>query len=143
MERTAKLSLIFGGSIAFLTAMAHISCIFLGTECFESQMAPPEIVESARQGTWLAPIATLVVSSLFILCGLYALSGARVIKKIPLTYVALAIIAILCVIRGFSTIPLSFIFPEMVSSFSVVAGVVWLLVGFLYAYGFKHYHKIN
>lgn len=143
MEITAKLSLIIGGAIAFLTAIAHTSCIFLGPECFEAQMAPLELVESAKQGTWLAPISTLIISSLFGLCGLYALSGAKMIKKVPLTHFALAIIAALCVIRGFSTIPLSLIFPEMVSQFSIFAGVIWFLVGLLYAYGFKHYRKNN
>jgi hypothetical protein len=143
MERTAKIALLIGSSIAFFTAIAHASCIFLGPACFKAQMAPPELVESAKQGTWLAPIATLVISGMFILCGLYALSGAKFIKKIPLTHLALVVISGLCIIRGLGTIPLSFIFPEMVSAFSILADVIWLVVGLLYAYGFKHYHKNN
>lgn len=143
MKRTAKLSLFVGGLIAFFTAIAHTSCIFLGPECFEAQMAPPEVVQSCKQGTLLAPLATLVISGMFILCGLYALSGAKIIKKIPLTYLALVVISGLCIIRGLSTIPLSFIFPNMVSGFSIFAGAIWFLTGLLYAYGFRHYSKTN
>lgn len=143
MEKTAKLSLLIGGSIAFFTAIAHTSCIFLGPTCFEAQMAPPELVQSSKKGTLLAPIATLAISGMFVLCGLYALSGAKIIKQIPLTYLALVVISGLSIIRGLSTIPLSFIFPEMVSGFSIFAGVIWFLTGLLYAYGFKHYSKTN
>lgn len=104
-------------------------------------MAPPELVQSSKQGTLLAPIATLVISGMFILCGLYALSGAKIIKQIPLTHLALVGIAGLCILRGLSTIPLSFIFPEMVSAFSIFAGIIWFITGLLYAYGFKHFRN--
>lgn len=106
-------------------------------------MAPPQLIESAKFGTWLAPIATLIVSSLFALCGLFALSGAGIMRKIPLTYLALFTIAALCLLRGLSTIPLSLTFPEVVSVFSLFSGFIWFIAGLLYAYGFMQYRKSN
>ena len=141
MNTKGKIALFIGALIAFITAIAHLSCIFLGAECFEAQLAPPEMIESAKAGTWLAPVLTIVASSLFILCGLFALSAAGIIKKIPLTFFALPVIAILCTIRGLATIPLSFAFPEMVSTYSLLSGFIWFLVGVLYAFGFIHYRN--
>jgi hypothetical protein len=42
--------LVLAALISVSTAIAHMSCIFLGPECF----APAQIIESARDGTWLS-----------------------------------------------------------------------------------------
>lgn len=55
--------LVVAALVAFFTALAHLSCIYFGPQCFSVQMAPPIIVESARRGTLLAPIATVVVAT--------------------------------------------------------------------------------
>lgn len=129
-------ALIICALIALVTAISHISCIFLGAACYQAQLAPAQIVQSATDGTLLAPLATLTVSLLFILCGLFALSGASFIKKLPFQNLALLTIAILCTLRGLSTVPLSFLFPEIVSDFSLIAGAIWFITGLLYAYGY-------
>lgn len=99
-------------------------------------MAPPELVASAAAGTWLAPVATVCISMLFILCGVFALSAAGIIRELPLTNIALLFIAGLCALRGIATVPLSFLYPDMVSTFSIVAGCIWFLSGVLFFVGF-------
>ncbi|TQV65835.1 hypothetical protein FKG94_27915 [Exilibacterium tricleocarpae] len=143
MSNRGKISLLLGGLIALATAIAHASCIFFGPECFEAQMAPPALIESAKSGTWIAPVSTLIVSSLFILCSLFALSGAGTIKKIPLTYLALLAIAVLCILRGLSTIPLSLVFPEMVSTFSLISGFIWLYLVFSWVIICVWFHALS
>ncbi|EWH08387.1 hypothetical protein DS2_17637 [Catenovulum agarivorans DS-2] len=69
--------------IAVFTAIAHMSCIYLGPSCYQAQMAPPDLIESAQNGTLLAPIATVIVSALFLICGLFALSAAQIITRLP------------------------------------------------------------
>jgi hypothetical protein len=143
MSKKGKISLLIGALIALITAISHTSCIFLGPHCFAAQMAPPELVESAAAGTWLAPVSTLIISGSFLLCSFFTLSAIGIIKKLPFTYLALVSIAALCVLRGLGTIPLSFMFPEMVSKFSLIAGFIWFIAGLLYWYGFVEYRKIN
>jgi hypothetical protein len=130
-------TLLVAAFIASGTAIAHLSCIFLGPTCYKAQMAPPQIVQSAIDGTLVAPIGTVVVSLLFLTCALFAVSGAGYIKRLPFLNSALITISILCIVRGISTIPSSYLFPEMVSSFSIMAGVVWFFVGVLYLYGYR------
>ncbi|MEJ2611014.1 MAG: hypothetical protein P8179_13235 [Candidatus Thiodiazotropha sp.] len=138
MNKKGIIALILVALIATFTALAHLSCIFLGPSCYKAQLAPSEIIQSAIDGTFLAPVSTVVISALFLLCAVFAVSGAGFIKKLPLLKPVLITISGLCLVRGIVTIPFSFLFPEMVSTFSIVAGFIWFLSGILYLYGFIH-----
>ncbi len=105
-------ALVLVAAIAWFTALAHMSCIVLGESCYRAQLAPEEVVQSAIDGTWFASIATSIVSFLFVLCGLYALSAARLISVMPLLRWGIYTISGVCLIRGFATLPLSIMFPE-------------------------------
>ncbi len=133
--------LVIAAMIAIGTALAHMSCIFLGPECYATQMAPPQIVESAKNGTLLAPLGTIFISSIFVVLGLYALSGAQFIRKLPLLNIGLYTIASLCIIRGVLPLQLWLRHPEKVSDLVFYVGVVWLLTGFLYLFGYRNVKK--
>jgi len=133
--------LVLAALIAIATALAHLSCIYLGPECYSIQMAPPSIVESAKQGTLLAPLGTILVSGIFILLGCYALSGARIIGQLPLLNVGIYSIAFVCCIRGLLPIQLWLRHPEKVTDAVLYVGVVWLLTGLLYFLGFRAMKK--
>ena len=114
-----------------------MSCIFLGESCYRSQLAPEVIIQSAVNGTLLAPVGTTFISTLFLVCAIYALSAANVIMKLPLLKTAIYSISILCILRGLATIPLSLTYPEMVTSFSIIAGAIWFISGVLFFLGFR------
>ena len=132
-----KLLLVLAALIAMATAIAHTSCIYFGPECYAAQMAPPQIVESAQNGTYLAPIGTLFVSAIFVVLGLYALSGANIIRRLPLLNVGIYTIATLCIIRGLLPIQLWLRHPDKVSDIVLYAGYVWLIAGLLYLVGYR------
>ena len=123
------------------TAAAHLSCIYLGPECYATQMAPTQIVESAINGTYLAPIGTLFASGIFVVLGLYALSGTgfsgMLIDKLPLVNYAIYTIATLCIIRGLLPLQLWLRHPEKVTDTVLYVGIVWLLTGLLYLVGYQ------
>ena len=136
-NKVGLLFLSIAAVIAILTALAHMSCIFLGESCYRSQLAPDVIIQSAVNGTLLAPVVTTLISSLFLLCAIYALSAANIIMKLPLLKTAIYSISILCILRGLATIPLSLTYPEMVTSFSIIAGLTWFISGVLFFLGFR------
>lgn len=138
MYTKGPIALTAAALIATATALAHTSCIFLGPACYKAQMAPPVIVQSALEGSLVAPLATTFIASLFILCALYALSGASYIKPLPLLKLGLATISGLCLVRGFCTLPLSLLYPEMISSYGLLAGMVWFFCGILFGYGYLY-----
>ena len=134
MQKTS-MALWLAAFICSATAVAHMACIFLGPACYRAQMAPQALVASSHNGTLLAPLATLLVSAVFIGFALFALSGAGVIKPLLKSRFVLLLIGALCALRGLATLPLSLLFPEQVSVFSLVAGGVWLLTGALFLFG--------
>ncbi len=132
---------VIAAVIAVFTAISHLSCIYLGASCYKAQMAPPEIVESAINGTLLAPVGTAFIAFLFLLCAAYALSRAGFIRKLPLLNLGVITIGVLCLVRGVSTVPLSMAYPEMVSSFSIIAGFIWFISGVLFLLGHRFVTK--
>ena len=123
-------------AVAVITVIAHMSCIYLGPSCFSAQLAPVAIVESAKEGTWVAPIGTLVISFIFLLCALYVLSAARLVFPVPILRLGIILISCLCIVRGIATIPLLAIVPEVATLFAKIAGVVWFLSGYSCATGY-------
>lgn len=129
--------LVLAALIAIGTAVAHMSCIFIGAECYAVQMAPSQIIESAKNGTYLAPIAAILVSAIFVVLGLYALSGAGVIRKLPFLKFTVYAGAMLCIIRGVLPLQLWLRHPEKVNDIVFYAGVVWFITGLLYLFGYR------
>lgn len=129
--------LVLVAFIAMGTAVAHLSCIFFGPECYAAQMAPPQIIESAKNGTYLAPIGTVFASALFVVLGLYALSGAGIIRKLPLLKYAVYAVATLCIIRGILPLQLWLRHPDKVNDIIFYTGIVWLVTGLLFLFGYR------
>lgn len=141
MEKKGKLALAFAGAISASTAIAHLSCIILGPSCYQAQLAPEKLVQLSCEGSLLAPIATILVSSLFFICAFFAFSAAGFFSKFPFIKPALVAIACICMLRGVATIPLSLVYPEMVSTTSILAGMIWFVTGTLYFYGYLCFRK--
>ena len=140
-RQTGVVFLVLAALVAMGTAAAHLSCIYLGPKCYVAQMAPPQIVESAINGTYLAPIGTVFSSGIFVILGLYALSGAgftgKLIDKLPLVNYAIYAIATLCIIRGLLPLQLWLRHPEKVNDTVFYVGIVWLMTGLLYLVGYR------
>lgn len=135
--------LALAAAIAMTTAVAHLSCIYFGPVCYVAQMAPMSIVESAKAGTFLAPFATVFVSAIFIVLGLYALSGAQLIRRLPLLSLGIYTIATLCIVRGVLPLQLWFRHPDKVNDTVFYVGLVWLITGFFYVVGYLVTNKAN
>ena len=129
-------ALLTVAGIALFTAVAHMSCIVLGEGCYRAQLAPEAIVNSAIAGTWLAPVGTILVSALFLVCSVYAISAAKIIKPTPMLRLGIFTISGLCVLRGVATLPLAYLYAGKVTYFIIFAGVVWFLSGVLLISGY-------
>lgn len=135
--------MIFVALVAFGVVIAHMSCIWLGPECFYVQRAPLSIIESSKNGTWLAPVGTTFVSFLFLVCSFYALSGARIIKKLPLLKIGIYTIGTICVARGVLVTPILYSHPHLRSLFEISAAIIWFACGALIIWGFRTHESKN
>jgi hypothetical protein len=133
--------LVLAALMAMSTAFAHLSCIYFGPKCYAAQMAPALIVESAINGTYLAPIGTILASGIFVVLGLYALSAAgftgKLLSKLPLVSYAIYTIATLCIIRGILPLQLWLRHPDKITDVVLTVGLVWLIAGLCYLFGYR------
>ncbi|MDK2126158.1 hypothetical protein [Parachitinimonas caeni] len=138
MREIESHSLMFAGVGAILGAALHVVALIGGPEWIAFLRAPAAVVESARQGTWLAPVGCLFIAGLMTGCGLYAFSGAGVIGRLPFLRAGLVSIAAVCLLRGMILLPFLLYRPELFDKlpvFDVVASLVWFMIGAAYAIG--------
>ena len=126
--------LISGGVIASAAAIWHLLCIWGGPGWFAFARAPKQLIESAQQGTLLAPVGTVIVAGLMFACTVFAFSAVGLIRKVPLIKPALITIACLCTVRGVIGIP-TFVTAAGVDIWQIVASTVWLYVGVCFIVG--------
>lgn len=132
--------LYLAGSAAFLGGLLHIVALIAGPDWIAFFHAPAEIVASARQGTWLAPVSSLVITGLMWLCSFYAFSGAGLFPRAYLLRTGLGVIAAICILRGVIAIPLLIWRPEIwnyLGWFELIASLIWLSIGLFYAVGLR------
>lgn len=134
----AQVVMVFVAVVAIVVVVAHMSCIWLGPACFKAQMAPSMLVQSSIDGTWIAPVGTVVVSILFFICAMYALSGAQLIRKLPLLSIGIYVIGIICLIRAVIIVPFLYRHPEARDVFVVVSATVWFICGLFLIFGYRH-----
>jgi hypothetical protein len=93
----------------------------------------------AEQGLWYPSIVTAVIVGILLIWSLYGLSGAGVIKRLPLTKLALVIISSIFLLRGVSFVGLMPLFPYKESenslTFWLISSGICLFIGSLFAIG--------
>lgn len=135
MKPIARHALQVAAAIAAVGAMIHIAAIVGGPSWFEFFGAPPAVVASARAGTWLAPVGSLVIAGLMALCAAYAFSALGRVRRLPLLRLGLFAIASVCLLRSLA-LPLAALrWPQLINTFELVAATVWGLAGLGFALG--------
>lgn len=115
--------------IAAAGVLIHLVALAAGPAWFAFFGAPPAIVRSAEAGTWLAPVTTLAISAGMGLCALYGASALGWMRRLPLLHLGLCVVAATCLLRAVVVVPLFVWRPILLSTFEVVAALVWGLAG--------------
>lgn len=89
-----------GGYINILIAIAHIICLINAEYFFEVTGVGENMRRNAEIRPFLPYAMTIFVALIFFIFGLYGLSGAGKIRKLPLLKVGIFIIAAIYLIRG-------------------------------------------
>jgi hypothetical protein len=137
MKNTSILWIQLAAAIAAFGAAIHLAAIIGGPSWYVFFNAPAQVVASARDGTWLAPVSAGIIAVLMALCALYAISATGVIRRLPLIRLGLFSIATVCLLRAFVLFPLALKFPALWNTFELVAALVWATAGVGFALGFR------
>lgn len=126
--------------MSFLAALLHISCILGGPDWYLFFGAGERMAQLASEGDSYPTIVTLVIAAILSGWGLYALSGAGVIFKLPLLKTCLIIITAVYLIRGIAGLIGPFITDDPVVhqnsiTFWIVSSIICCIFGGFYLSG--------
>ncbi|EIK42994.1 hypothetical protein O59_004098 [Cellvibrio sp. BR] len=116
-------------------ALAHVGCIIFGADWYRFFGAGEQMAQMAEAGHSYPAVVTSVIVIFLAIWSLYALSGAGVIRRLPLLRLALCLIASIFLIRGISFVMLMPMFPENSLTFWLVSSGICLIIGIFYAVG--------
>jgi hypothetical protein len=139
---TRNRPLIIGGYLSFVAALLHISCIFGGPEWYRFFGAGERMATLAAAGDPYPTIATLVIAGILVGWGLYALSGAGIIFKLPLLKTCLVLITTVYLVRGVAGLIGPFFTDDPVvhqnsMTFWIISSLTCCVYGLFYLYGTK------
>ena len=138
MMRNENQWLKLGGILSLGVALLHIAIIFVGAPAYRYFGAPEGYARAAESGSASPAMRTLVLVTIFAIWGLYAFSGAGVIRRLPLLRIALLLIGIIYTLRGvfvFQQIFQTLTSSEQVEPRKIVFTLVSLIIGLAYLIG--------
>lgn len=127
--------LIAAAVCCVVAALAHMGCIVFGADWYRFFGAGEQMAQMAEQGLWYPTIVTSVIAFMLLIWACYALSGAGVIRRLPLTRFALVVITGIFLFRGIFFVGLMPMMPENSLTFWLVSSGICLFIGGLFAIG--------
>jgi hypothetical protein len=109
--------LITGAILSGLASLLHVGCIYFGAPWYRFFGAGEEMASMAESGSWIPSLVTAGIAMVLSIWAIYAVSGAGVIRKLPLLRTALCIITTIYLLRGLAAIPLAIIQPQQATPF--------------------------
>lgn len=135
MHSATNKYLLVAAIFCVAAALAHLGCIVFGADWYRFFGAGEQMARMAEQGLWYPTMVTLLIVLVLMVWALYGLSGAGVIKRLPLTKLALVLITSVFLIRSVSFVGLMPMFPESSLTFWLVSSGICFIIGGLFAVG--------
>lgn len=136
---------ILGGILSIAAALLHIAVIVGGAPAYRYFGAGEEMAKMAEAGSAFPAVVTTFIVVIFASWGLYAFSGAGLIRKLPYMRPGLIVIAAIYTLRGVCVIPEVIwiaISPKAVPFQEVIFSIVSLFIGVTYLVGIKSANDI-
>ncbi|MEO0424018.1 MAG: hypothetical protein AAF184_16895 [Pseudomonadota bacterium] len=129
-----------GGGFSIVAALLHIAIIFGGADWYRFFGAGEGMARLTESGSTYPTMVTSAIASVLLVWGLYGLSGARAIPRLPLLPFALVLIGGVYLLRGVAGLVLLFLPEHPIAAensplFWLVSSLVCLVPGTLYLLG--------
>ena len=96
---TGRRSLVAGGSVSLALAAVHVVVIAIGAPAYR-YFGRADLADASLKGSLDPLYATMVVAFTLTLFGLYAFSGAGLVRRLPLLRTGLVTISSIYLLRG-------------------------------------------
>lgn len=136
MNRPGRVPLLLAAGCSFFVSALHLTIVAVGPRWYR-YFGAPSLADQVERGSALVPtVMTLAIACVFAVWGVYGLSGAGWVRRLPLLRSALVAIGTVHVLRG------AFLLPDLLrqwrgvavpprflafSAFSLVSGLLYLL----------------
>ncbi|TQF71051.1 hypothetical protein [Pseudoalteromonas luteoviolacea] len=138
---------IFGAVCCFIAALLHIGCIIFGPDWYRFLGAGEQMASMAEAGHIEPTIVTSIIALVLMVWGLYGLSAAGIVFRLPLQKLALGLISGVLIFRALAFPVLMPSFPENSLSFWIISSLICLVMGASFAIGtwtlIKSEHKTS
>lgn len=127
-----------GGILSFAVAFLHLLIIFIGAPAYRYFGAGEEMATATESGSAVPALLTFVLVAVFAIWGFYGLSGAGVIRRLPLLKIALILIGAVYTLRGVAVLQQLFQIASSsaeVAPREIVFSIVSLFIGLAYLIG--------
>ncbi|MCC6989414.1 MAG: hypothetical protein IT181_10470 [Acidobacteria bacterium] len=129
--------LVAAASLSAVAGVAHLGCIAFGGPWYRFFGAGERMARMAEAGHWYPTAITSAIAAVLFTWALYALSGAGVIRRLPLTKLALCLITAVYIGRGVGFVAIMSAFPGNSLTFWLVSSGICLAIGLLHLAGLR------
>ena len=129
--------LLAGAALSALAAMAHLGCIVFGAAWYRALGAGERMARMAEAGHPSPTLITLAITAMLALWAAYALSGAGVIRRLPLRRTVLCAITAVYLLRGLAFMVIVPWFPGNSTTFWIVSSAICLGIGAVHLIGVR------
>lgn len=135
-DSTNKL-LIVCGALSGIAALAHLACLVVGAPLFRLLGAGEQMAQLHDAGHWYPTAVTLAIAAVLAIWAAYALSGAGVLRRLPLRRTVLSAVTAVYIVRGVAFVPAMAYFPGNSITFWVVSSSICLAIGLVHLAGLR------
>jgi len=139
-----------GALLTGAASLLHLGIIFGGPDWYRFFGASERMARLSAHGSPYPTIITAGIASVLGLWALYGLSGAGIVRRLPLLRLALVLIACVYFARGTLGIPAVLFVDGPYTdelkgrmTFMVVSSLICMLLGFCYAFGAAHVRRLG
>lgn len=129
--------LVAGAILSALAAALHLGCIVFGAPWYRFFGAGERMAQSALAGHWYPAIVTVGIAAVLATWAVYALSGAGVIRPLPLLRPVLCIITGIYLLRGTIVLPFMAMIPGRSTTFWWWSSAICLSIGLVHLVGLR------
>lgn len=142
MKKTGNATLVVAGWCNFAIAALHLAIVIGGGDWYRFFGAGEKMAAMADNGSWAPMAITAAIILVFLVFGMYAFSGAGLVRKLPLTKGVLVVISCVYLTRGVGSLPvIVFVEHPLLAEmntrivFVFVSSVLSLVIGVLHGIG--------
>jgi hypothetical protein len=127
--------LVAGGALSALAALLHLAIIIGGPAWYRFFGAGEGMARAAERGYARPAIFAIGIAAILFVWAAYALSGAGVIRRLPLVRTALVAISAIYLARALAPLPILLLWPQRMDAFLLWSSAIVLVYGLAYAIG--------